>query len=201
MTFDTWLTFVILEFFLCLTPGPAVLFVTTTAAARGWRAGLIATGGILAGNLLYFVISGTGVAAVLLASPRLFDVLRWGGSAYLLVLGAKMLFSTPAPETAAPEATGDISLLHGFMVQTLNPKAIAFFSALLPQFIDPATALLPQITILTVTSVIVEAGVMGAYIWLVLRFGKQAGTSGQLWFQRLGGGFLILAAIRLALFG
>ncbi len=201
MTFDTWLTFVILEFFLCLTPGPAVLFVTTTAAARGARAGLIATGGILASNLMYFVISGTGVAALLLASPLLFTVLRWAGGAYLLLLGAKMLFSAPVAETATPAATGNISLLHGFMVQTLNPKAIAFFSALLPQFIDPATAILPQMTILAVTSVIVEAAVMAFYIWLVLRFGKQAGARGQLWFQRFGGAFLILAAVRLALFG
>jgi homoserine/homoserine lactone efflux protein len=201
MTFDTWLTFTILEFFLCLTPGPAVLFVTTTAAARGLRAGLIATAGILTSNVMYFVISGTGVAALLLASPVLFNILRWGGGAYLLLLGADMLFRAPAPQAEATAAPGDISILHGFMIQTLNPKAIAFFSALLPQFIDPAVAVLPQMTILTVTSVLVEAGVMAFYIWLVLRFGKQAGARGHLWFRRLGGAFLVLAAIRLALFG
>lgn len=203
MSVDTWLTFVVLELFLCLTPGPAVLFVTSTTAARGLRAGCIATTGILAGNLMYFVISGTGVAALLLASPTLFDVLRWGGSAYLLLLGAMMVFSaaTPAPDTANAPASGDISILHGFMIQTLNPKAIAFFAALLPQFVDPAAAILPQMIILTVSSVVVEAGVMACYIWLTLRFGRQAGERGKLWFKRIGGGFLILAAARLALTG
>lgn len=204
MSLDTWLTFALLELFLCLTPGPAVLFVTSTTAARGLRAGWIATTGILASNLMYFVISGTGVAAVLLASPTLFTVLRWGGSAYLLLLGTTMLFSaaTPTkPETPIKPATGDISILHGFMIQTLNPKAIAFFAALLPQFIVPTTPILPQMTILTVTSVIVEAGVMALYIWLTLRFGQQAGERGKLWFKRIGGGFLILAAARLAITG
>lgn len=200
MTLDTWLTFTFLELFLCLTPGPAVLFVTMTTAAQGARAGIIATGGILASNLMYFVISATGVAAVLLASPALFEVLRWGGSAYLLYLGLRMLFSrretTGVDNAAAPAA--NISLLHGFMVQTLNPKAIAFFAALLPQFVNPDAPVAPQVLVLTVTSVIVEAGVMGLYIWLTLRFGQQAGGSGKLWFKRCGGAFLILAALRLA---
>ena len=204
MNLDIWLTFVVLELFLCLTPGPAVLFVTATTAARGLRGGWIATAGILASNLMYFVISGTGVVAVLLASPTLFNVLRWAGSAYLLLLGATMALSAATntyPETAEAPVTGDISILHGFMIQTLNPKAIAFFAALLPQFVVPSAPILPQMTILTVTSVVVEAGVMALYIWLTLRFGRQAGERGKLWFKRIGGGFLILAAARLVITG
>jgi len=203
MTVDTWLAFTILELFLCLTPGPAVLFVTMTTAAHGARAGFIATGGILASNLMYFVISATGVAAVLLASPALFEALRWGGSAYLLYLGLRMLFSgkevasTEVNMPVAPPAA-NISLLHGFMVQTLNPKAIAFFAALLPQFVNPGAPVAPQVLILTVTSVSVEASVMALYIWLTLRFGQQAGSGGKLWFKRIGGAFLVLAALRLA---
>ena len=202
MTFDTWLAFAILEIFLCLTPGPAVLFVTTTSATQGARAGIVAAAGILASNLMYFTISGSGVAAVLLTSPALFKALRWGGSAYLLYLGLRMCFGNSEPatdgaESAPPPATG-IPLLHGFMVQTLNPKAIAFFAALLPQFVDPAFAVAPQMLVLTLTSVLIEAGVLGLYIHLTLRFGRQAGMRGRLWFRRCGGAFLVLAALRLA---
>jgi len=198
MTFENWLAFAVLEVFLCLTPGPAVLFVTMTSATHGARAGIIAAAGILASNLMYFVISGTGVAAVLLASPLLFEVLRWGGSAYLLYLGLRMVFDRREPATGSKTAASDISLLHGFMVQTLNPKAIAFFAALLPQFVDPAYPLVPQMLVLTLTSVLIEALVLGLYIQLTLRFGQQAGLRGRLWFRRCGGVFLVLAALRLA---
>lgn len=204
MTFDTWLTFVILELLLCLTPGPAVMFVTTTAAERGARAAIVGTAGILTSNVMYFLISATGVAALLLASPTLFDVLRWGGSLYLLVLGARMIVTRQAVKEGATETVvsrdaGNTSLLHGFLVQTLNPKAIAFFAALLPQFVDPAASVVPQILILTVTSVTVEASVMLFYIWMTVTFGQRAGDQGKLWFRRLGGAFLIVAALRMAL--
>jgi len=200
MTLDTWLTFAVLELLLCLTPGPAVLFVTTSTVTRGLRAGLTATAGILASNLMYFVVSATGVAAILLASTTLFEVLRYGGSAYLLFLGLRMLLSKPAPVTDAPTpAVADISLMHGFMEQTLNPKAIAFCVALLPQCVNPAASVAPQNAILTITALVIEASVMLCYIWLSLHLGKRAGTRGQLWFRRTGGLFLILAASRLFL--
>lgn len=197
MTLDTWLTFVILELLICMTPGPAVMFVTTTASERGAKAAVIGTSGILISNVMYFVISGTGVAAVLVASPTLFEILRWAGSGYLLFLGSRLLLTRTSTAAAQDPAQANISLLHGFMVQTLNPKAIAFFVALYPQFIDPAAALAPQLLILTGTSLVIEAGVMASYIVLTIHYGKRAGRRGKIWFRRLGGAFLIVAAVRL----
>ena len=208
MTLDTWLTFTVLELLLCLSPGPAVLFITATAATRGAGTALAAATGILLANLLYFALSGTGVAAVLLASPSLFLVLRWAGSAYLFYLGVRLLLTSPAHRDAvmetpaqSPEKSIRARVLQGFFVQTLNPKALAYFVALLPQFIAPSQALLPQMLILTATSVLVEASVLGAYIWLTLYLGRRGTGHGRLWIKRLGGACLILAACRLALFG
>lgn len=206
MTLDTLITFTILELLLCLSPGPAVIFVTSTAAAHGIRAAWIATAGILTSNLMYFVISGSGVAAVLQASSTMFNILRWGGSLYLLVLGVRMFFNNMALGTDKPTAAplvsnNNISIVHGFMVQTLNPKAIAFFAALLPQFVNPALPLVPQMTILTMTSLTVETTVMAFYIWMTHRFGQQTRNKGNVWIKRLGGGFLMLAASRLAWVG
>jgi homoserine/homoserine lactone efflux protein len=204
MTLDTWLTFTLLELVLCLTPGPAVLFVTSTTALRGARAGVSATAGILASNLMYFVISATGVAALLLASPTLFEVLRWSGSVYLLLLGIRLLLARPSVpvqhrDSAASSNNSNLPLLHGFMVQTLNPKAIAFFAALLPQFVNPAVAVAPQVLILTVTSVAVEASVMACYIWLTLHFGRHTSAGSLRWLKCAGGALLIVSALRLAL--
>src|SRR5688500_19556613 len=100
MSWELWLAFCATEAVLCFTPGPAVLFVTSVAMARGMRAGLAGALGILAGNLFYFALSGTGIAAVILASGRLFTVLEWAGAAYLAWIGLRMLVSR-SPATAA----------------------------------------------------------------------------------------------------
>ncbi|HUO69092.1 MAG TPA: LysE family transporter, partial [Gammaproteobacteria bacterium] len=97
MTLQVWLGFVVLETVLCLTPGPAVLFVVSTSFARGARAGLGGALGIVACNTFYFLLSALGVAAVILASNRLFTTLKWLGAAYLVWLGLRMLFVRAPP--------------------------------------------------------------------------------------------------------
>ena len=84
MTFEAWVAFCLTEAVLCLTPGPAVLLVVSVALGRGFRPGLQASLGILTANTLYFALSATGVAAVLLASSGLFTLLKWAGAAYLV---------------------------------------------------------------------------------------------------------------------
>src|SRR5262245_53963048 len=172
MTLQTWIAFTVLETVLCFTPGPAVLFVTSTALARGSRAGLGGAWGIVACNTFYFLLSALGVATVILASSRLFTALKWLGAAYLVFLGIKMLWD----RAAALPVTSDVgesspykALLRGFGVQAANPKALAFFVALLPQFIDARGSVPAQVAILALTSVVIEFGVMAFYVWLVSR--------------------------------
>jgi threonine/homoserine/homoserine lactone efflux protein len=68
VSFEAWLAFCVTETLLCLTPGPAVLFVVSVSLARGFRPGMAGALGILTTNALYFALSATGIAAVLLAS-------------------------------------------------------------------------------------------------------------------------------------
>ncbi len=84
--------FFTLELTLCLIPGPAVLFTVATTLRRGGRHGCAAIAGIVAGNTTYFVLSGAGVAALLLASYDAFAVVKYGGAAYLAYLGVRALF-------------------------------------------------------------------------------------------------------------
>jgi homoserine/homoserine lactone efflux protein len=148
MSLEVWLAFCATETVLCFTPGPAVLFVASVAMARGMRAGLAGALGILAGNTFYFALSATGIAAVILASSRLFTALKWAGAAYLLWIGVRMLASRP--QTAAPVLPQAVprSFARGFVVQAANPKALVFFVALLPQFIDPNAAVGFQVLVL-----------------------------------------------------
>jgi len=199
MPLEVWLAFCATETVLCFTPGPAVLFVASVAMARGMRAGLAGVLGVLAGNTLYFALSATGIAAVIVASSQLFAVLKWAGAAYLLWIGVRMLASRSHAATAVVPQPVSRSFARGFVVQAANPKALVFFVALLPQFIDPNAPVGFQVLILGTSSLVIELAVLSLYAALAARARAVAGKrwSGPL--ERVGGGFLVAAAARLAL--
>jgi homoserine/homoserine lactone efflux protein len=213
MSLETWLLFVLVEALLCLTPGPAVLFVASTALGRGARHALNGAAGIVIANTLYFVLSALGVAAVILASATLFAALKWLGAAYLFWLGARTLHgatraaarseaadlrgAAQAPDASEPfVAAGPI--LRGFAVQAANPKALAFFVALVPQFIDPLAPIAIQIFILCVTSAGIEFGVLSLYTWLTTRARTLVGDRFVRALRGAAGAFLMAAGVRLA---
>jgi threonine/homoserine/homoserine lactone efflux protein len=202
MTLEVWIAFAVLDTVLCFTPGPAVLFVVSTSLSRGTRAGLGGAWGIVACNTFYFLLSALGVAAVILASSRLFTALKWIGAAYLVWVGVKMVWSRarPAEVGADPRAHSPLAALaSGFGVQAANPKALAFFVALLPQFIDAHSPVPAQVAILGLTSVVIEFGVLAFYVWLAARAGAYAGNRWTAWLQRVSGAFIVAAGARLAL--
>jgi threonine/homoserine/homoserine lactone efflux protein len=201
MSWETWLAFTITETILCLTPGPAVLFVMAQGLGRGVKAALAAAAGILAGNGFYFVLSATSLGAVLVASYEVFAVVKWVGAAYLVWLGVRTFWS-PAPLGAVKAAIGDATLGglvgRGFLVQVANPKALVFFTALLPQFIDAGSPVVPQVIVLGATSLLVELAVLATYGTLAARAARlavrpefRAATN------RLAGTFLIGAGLRM----
>ena len=155
MSVQAWLLFCATETVLCFTPGPAVLLVVSLALTRGPAAGLGASFGILAANTAYFILSATSLGAILLASWDLFVLIKWAGAAYLIYLGAKMLF---APAVALPTAPAEVerprtrSFIQGFLTQVANPKALIFFAAILPQFIDTSAPVAFQVMILGISS-------------------------------------------------
>jgi threonine/homoserine/homoserine lactone efflux protein len=167
VSLEVWALFVLTESLLCLTPGPAVLLVVAQALTRGAAASGWATLGILTGNALYFALSATGLGAVLLASYELFSIVRWLGAAYLIWLGLRALVGRRTARSLAPGATGTAgrrrTFVNGFVLQTANPKALLFFVALLPQFIEPTGPVAVQVLVLAVTSVTIELAVLLAY--------------------------------------
>jgi len=202
VTLETWLLFCATETVLCFIPGPAVLCVVSAALGRGARQGFNASLGILAANTAYFALSATGLGAVLLTSRTVFVAIKWIGAAYLVYLGIRMMFAragaAPLVETAEPpNARG--AFWNGFVVQAANPKALIFFTALLPQFIDPDAAVAPQIGILAVSSIVIELGVLSIYV-AACHSARRWVRGGRLErvLERVGGGLLILAGARLA---
>lgn len=181
MNWQLWWIFLGTEVVLSLSPGPAVLLVISQALrGGGWR-GISAALGILTANVVWFGLSAVGIGAVLLASGPWFTGLKWVGAAYLVYLAVHMLRrSRHAPENAAvaevPQLSTRATWLRGVVLQLTNPKALVFFVALLPQFVDPEEPLEPQILILGVTSVLAEFPVLAAYAALAGRACQVART-------------------------
>lgn len=203
MSRQTWALFAMTEAALCLSPGPAVLLVLSQALARGTRASIWSNLGILAGNAGYFVLSATGLGALLLASYELFSLVRWAGAAYLVWLGASAFLGRSRVLSVAPAAGPPKDrrrmVLNGFVLQAANPKALVFFVALLPQFIDPGASVVAQVAVLAVTSIAIEFLVLLGYGVLA---GRMSGLAARPRFARLAdraaGSLLIAAGISTA---
>jgi homoserine/homoserine lactone efflux protein len=165
---SVWLMFALTDGAMCVIPGPAVLLVVSQGLRRGSNAALRSALGVLSANAFYFAVSGTGVGALLAASGRLFTVVKWAGAAYLFYLGALALLRPPRPAGPSGTVVGADSrartlFLQGLVLQLSNPKALLFFVAILPQFIDRGRPIFLQILVLGVTSIVLEFIVLGAY--------------------------------------
>jgi threonine/homoserine/homoserine lactone efflux protein len=136
MNYQLFAAFLAITLILVLTPGPIVTLVIATGATRGARAGLITVAGSTAGNALLVTGIALGLSIVIEHAAAIFEWLRWIGAAYLVYLGIQAW--RHAGDSAAPvETRGHVYFRRGFLAAITNPKTIAFFTAFLPQFIDP----------------------------------------------------------------
>lgn len=126
------------------TPGVDMLFTLRCTLQAGWRAGLAAAGGIVAGCAVHALAAAFGLAALLALWGWAFTALKWAGAAYLLWLGWGLLREAwrgpppagPEGPAAAPPALAGL-FRQGLLTNVLNPKVALFFLAFLPQFIHP----------------------------------------------------------------
>lgn len=167
MTLSTWLLYAVAVLVLTVTPGPSVLLCISTSVQHGSRRALIAALGSTTAIACIMCLSMLGLGAVLAASDVLFSVLKWMGAAYLAYLGLTSLLSKAAGMKVPSDARGSNStrslFSRGLLVGASNPKALLFFGALFPQFIDPSVPQAPQFVVLGVTFVFFELFWLSVY--------------------------------------
>ena len=118
-------------------PGPGTFALLTSTAKGGMRAGAAATAGVILGDQVLLWLAVAGVAALLAAHPLLFQAVQYLGAAYLVWIGLKLIFAKPgdaSPIRIEPHHYAR----QAFLITLLNPKAIVFYMAFFPLFIDPA---------------------------------------------------------------
>lgn len=195
---DLFVPFLALTLLLILTPGPIVTLMISTGATQGARAVLATSVGTMAGNTVLIGTVAFGLGVVMAKAAVLFEVIRWAGVAYLIWLGVQA-FRRSGRGAPAPE-TGGVHVSRGFLVAVSNPKTMAFFTAFLPQFVDPALPATFQLVVM-VSVAVALAGLLDA-VWGL------AAAAGRGWFlapsrQRLlgraSGAALIAGGVWLAL--
>jgi len=174
MNWHLFAGFLLITVVLLLTPGPIVTLVISTAATRGVRAGLVTVAGTSTGNAALLTAIALGLNWVLGHAVYLFELLRWAGAAYLVWLGIRAWRSAGQPQP--PCAGSHVHFWRGFAVALSNPKTIAFFSAFLPQFVDPARPAAPQLAVMCVATVLLAA--ISDSCWAV------ASGLGRVWFMK-----------------
>lgn len=149
------------------TPGPANIFAIATGVRAGPRAALLGVAGLNTATLVWLAAAALGLGALVHAFPTAFHVIAVLGGIYVAWLGAKALWLAWADKVAPFETGGGSSEANafrdGFAVQLSNPKAIVFFTAVLPPFVDPARPALPQLALLGVTMIAMDAIAMSGY--------------------------------------
>jgi threonine/homoserine/homoserine lactone efflux protein len=152
MNWHLFSAFVLITIVLFLTPGPIVTLIIATAARSGTRAALQTVAGATSGNAVMLACIAFGLGWILQTSAQVFDVLRWAGAAYLVWLGIQAWRHAGKPADTTQRA-GHLQAWRGFVVAMTNPKSIAFFTAFLPQFIDPALPVGRQLLVMCIVSV------------------------------------------------
>ncbi|HYM27188.1 MAG TPA: LysE family translocator [Steroidobacteraceae bacterium] len=147
--------FLLITLVLILVPGPIVTLVVSTGATRGMRAALVTVAGTSTGNAALLSAIALGLDWVLAHALYLFELLRWAGVAYLVYLGVRAWRSAGRPP--APLGGSQVHFWRGFLVALSNPKTLAFFTAFLPQFLDPARPVARQLAVMCVVSVVLAA--------------------------------------------
>lgn len=151
---------------MAITPGPANVFSVATGMERGKAAALLGVVGMNAATLVWFGAAALGLGALVAAFPQVFKVVAIGGALYVAWLGIKALrgaFANESQPKSIVVVRERSAILNGFMVQIANPKAILFFTAVLPPFLDLNRPIVPQLLLFAIATIGMDVISMSAY--------------------------------------
>jgi len=199
MSLEIYLAYVLACILITIIPGPTVTLIIANSLTHGMRAGLLNVAGTQLGLAIMLGVLLVGLSSVIATMGVWFDWVRIAGAIYLVWLGWKLLRAnvgfgqigqTPAPRGGF--------FLQGLLVLMSNPKALLWFGAFIPQFVDPSGNYVGQIVLLGATAMVTAAATDGAYAVLAGRTGKFMSAGRIRLASQLSGVFLIGGGVWLA---
>ncbi len=161
-----YLTFLGVMTVMAVTPGPANVFSVANGVQRGKAGALLGVVGMTAATLVWFGAAALGLGALVVAFPRVFRLISVAGALYVAWLGIRALggtFRAAAVPDSPAIRMGRGALVDGFMVQIANPKAVLFFTAVLPPFMDVTRPAAPQLALFALATISMDVLTMSAY--------------------------------------
>jgi threonine/homoserine/homoserine lactone efflux protein len=194
MTLATYLLYVAAVALLIVTPGPTMLMCMTNSINHGPRRAMTSVAGAVTAVLGVMVLSAMGLGALLAASETAFTTAKVIGAAYLIWLGIRTFRSDAVLKVDESPTTPRRSFyLQGFLVGASNPKAVLFFAAFFPQFLNPAAPIVPQFAALALTFMAMEFCVLTTCALGVSRLVPLLQSSRPVrWINRICGGLFTL---------
>jgi threonine/homoserine/homoserine lactone efflux protein len=194
MTLATYLLYVAAVALLIVTPGPTMLMCMTNSINHGPRRAMTSVAGAVTAVLGVMVLSAMGLGALLATSEAAFTTAKVIGAAYLIWLGIRTFRSDAVLKiddgTAQPRRS---FYLQGLLVGASNPKAVLFFAAFFPQFLNPAAPIVPQFAALALTFMAMEFTVLTTCALGVSRLVPLLQSSRPVrWINRICGGLFTL---------
>jgi threonine/homoserine/homoserine lactone efflux protein len=195
----TWITFALASAAIVIVPGPTVTVIIANSLRHGSGAGLWNVAGTQAGLITMILVLAAGLSAVVELMSVAFDWLRLAGAAYLIWLGIKLWMSRGTLGEVETRRPGGSFFWQGFVVIWSNPKALFFFGAFIPQFIDPSGNAIAQTLLLGATFMAVATLFDGAYAVLAGRTGALLSRRNVRIVEMISGSCLIGGGLWLAL--
>lgn len=201
MEMHVYVAFVVATAIMISLPGPSVLLTVAHSIAFGWKSGIATVAGATAGIAAQLAVAAIGLASLLGSVVEVFEVLRWGGAAYLVYLGVRQWRSADRPFEfdAAPVSRANL-FVQGLVVTLFNPKSLIFIAAFLPQFIDAARPIGVQMAVIVPTFLAITFVVTS--MW-ALASGKARGffrnRRALRNVSRTSGGMMVMAGLGLAM--
>ncbi|QQG37063.1 MAG: LysE family translocator [Micavibrio aeruginosavorus] len=199
MITDLLIPFVLATIILGLIPGPNVALTVANSLAHGTRYGLLTVAGTSSAMVPQLILTVMGLSTFITLLSQWFDVLRWAGVAYLVYLGIRECLA-PVQDLAHIQAKAQSVheiYWRGFLVSLTNPKTLLFYGAFFPQFIAGDAHVTEQLIVLALSFILVIGCIDS--LWACMAGAARRYLLGKtVWRNRISGGFLIIAAILLA---
>jgi len=199
MSIQVYLAYVATSILITIIPGPTVTLIIANSLTHGTRAGLLNVAGTQVGLFMMLCVLLVGLSSIIATMGWWFDWVRVAGALYLIWIGWKLLRANSGIWAVGktPKPRGGF-FLQGFLVLMSNPKALLWFGAFIPQFINPQGNYVGQIVLMGLTAMATAALTDGAYAILGGRAGHLMSAQRIRLTQRLSGLFLIGGGVWLA---